>query len=68
MVGCVKGDRNSDKSRGLTPQATGGTLITGWTELRLDCVLVTDSTNTVADGGITGLLSPAPESPTATPG
>ncbi|ATY13465.1 DUF2079 domain-containing protein [Amycolatopsis sp. AA4] len=46
---------------GLT--STGSALITGWTDLHPDCVLVTDSANVVIGGGITGLPSPAPGIP-----
>ncbi|WP_409463265.1 DUF2079 domain-containing protein [Amycolatopsis sp. GA6-003] len=41
----------------------GGALITGWTDLHPDCVLVTDSASIVTGGGITGLPSPAPGIP-----
>ncbi|MFE3174363.1 DUF2079 domain-containing protein [Amycolatopsis sp. NPDC059090] len=43
--------------------STGTALITGWTDLHPDCVLVTDSANVVTGGGITGLPSPAPGIP-----
>lgn len=46
-----------------TPRPTGGTLLTGWTDLHPDCVLVTDPSGTVTGGGITALPSPAPGIP-----
>ncbi|SFO83126.1 DUF2079 domain-containing protein [Amycolatopsis rubida] len=46
-----------------TTRPAGGALITGWTDLHPDCILVTDPTGTVTGGGITGLPSPAPGIP-----